>query len=75
MSRKNKNFLRDPNLDLAIWLVPRSEDLPVPVFEELPQVDSLPATKNPFQPIAMPPLQITISYHLLLSPQLFPWKA
>jgi len=40
ISRKNRNSLTYPNLDFAIRRVPHSEELPVPVFEGLPQLES-----------------------------------
>jgi len=40
INRKNRNSLTYPNLDSAIRPVPYSEELPVPVFEGLPQLES-----------------------------------
>jgi len=40
ITRKNGNSLIYPKLDSAIRPVPHSEELPVPVFEGLPQLES-----------------------------------
>jgi len=40
INRKNRNSLTYPNLDSAIRPVPHSEELPVAVFEGLPQLES-----------------------------------
>ena len=39
-NRENRNSLTYPNLDSVIRLVPHSEELPVPVFEGLLQLES-----------------------------------
>ena len=40
INRKNRNCVTYPNLCSAIRPVPHSEELPVPVFESLPQLES-----------------------------------
>ena len=39
INRKNRNSLTNPSLDSAIRPVPHSEELPVQVFEGLPQLE------------------------------------
>ena len=40
INRKNRTSLTHPSLDSAIRPVPHSEELPIPVFEGLPQLES-----------------------------------
>ena len=40
INRKNRTSLTYPSLDSAIRPVPHSEELPIPVFESLPQLES-----------------------------------
>ena len=38
-SRKNKHLIQYPNLDSALRHIPHSDQIPVPTFTNLPQID------------------------------------
>ena len=70
--RKNKNPLIYPNLDSAIRPVPYNKELPVPIFESLPQLESFFSSKEEDVSTVITPYHITILPHLFYLRNSFP---
>ena len=71
INRKNRTSLTYPSLDSAIRPVPHCEELPIPVFEGLPQLESALSSEDD---LSSTDSETTIADdfpHSLLPPQLF----